>query len=140
MGLDCVFVAENREGVTIQDLQGDISLGKFPGGRGVLKKTHDFFECRYFTEYPKYEIELPSFAYCQIELVSDLIVIYDGCRYNPGFRDDYKVKMLQYLKGRFGGRVGLFANDSWIFADLESVKEVVEVVGEEWPQAPPPGV
>jgi len=127
MGVDCVFVAENRKNITIQELQDDTSSGKFPGGCGEFNEARGFI----------HKLEQPVYAYCWVELENDLLIIHDGCRWRAGFGDDYKTTMLQYLKQRCGGRVGLFA-DSWYEYELDTAEEVTKAFSEEWPQGPPP--
>ncbi len=88
------FVAENVNRTTIQVFEQDSLQGKFPGGTGRFREEDgDFW------------LENPVFAYCHIQFVDDLVVIDDRC-YDD--RVDYQVKMLGYLKGVCGGKVGVW--------------------------------
>ena len=101
MGVDCVFVAENLRGITIQDIEQDSLQGEFPGGKGKFFKNLNFDS--------RLDIDQPVTAYCDIEFVNDLLVIHDGCRL--GSNRSYQLKMIEYLKRKCGGQAGVWGDN-----------------------------
>lgn len=128
MGVDCIFVAENRNKVTIADFEADALSGKFPGGSGRFIKS-----C-----YVDYDLEQPLYAYCYIGFVNDLVAVHDGCRYGSD-RDSYQKPMLAYLQEKCGGRAGVWTDicdpiGDCDFDTSEKITKAFDFNGGNWPQ------
>ena len=130
MGVDCVFVAENRKKVGISAFERDVKTGKFPGGSGRFIKD----------DLGLLWLEQPTHAYCHVDFVGDLVVVGDGCRYygqdarsHKVFRK-YQLKMLGYLKKICGGLAGVWAdNDEEIDEESTTAADIIKIHGTKWP-------
>ena len=132
MGTDCIFVAENRNGVTIQHFSEKSSVREFPGGRGSFDLNDDRDSVHGYC----YELEDPVFAYCWVEFVNDLVIISDGCRYWSNV-EAYQTRMLQYLKVLCGGRVGVWPDTTDIDLDPNLNSGNIVYSYGEWPLPAP---
>lgn len=130
MGVDCEFIAENKNRITLADIEKDSLAGKFPAGTGKIIEEKRAIGSRPMPS--GFRIDDGRWGICFLEIRNDLVIVHDGCRLESEHRE-YQQQMVDYLRKKCGGRAGLFPDISDVPETYDTAEKITAVCKSETP-------
>lgn len=106
MGQDIIIMAENINGVDIDDFRKVLKQGGYPAGSGKFVEETEFAED---TTFPTFELTEPNFAYHYVQFIHGFVAVHDGCRYT-GEGTSYKKQLAKVVEDLTGGLIEIISD------------------------------